>query len=131
METIMERFGGQDGRRLPDVVYVYDDYVTRGALTAFAHLGVCIPEDVGFVGFANRGFAPCTTCSLACFRCDPRADAQTVAKAALRHLSGGQSRASSLYGPVYVPGGTFAMPEARRRARPVENPGTGKGKGMK
>ena len=109
MSIVLERFGAARGTRgaLPDVVYAYDDFVTRGALSAFAHLGVRIPEDVGFVGFANTGFVPCHPGTLARFQMNPFSDAELVSGVLLDILNGKGVPSEIRFGPTFVPGDTF------------------------
>ena len=107
-----ERFSANGGRGLPDVVCVGDDFMTRGALAAFAHLGIKIPGDVGFVGTANDGTAPALPCTLACFMNNPFKNAGVVASALLRHLSGKEVPHDILYSPEFAFGDTFPRPDS-------------------
>ena len=58
------------GRALPDLVFLADDYVARGALFAFAERGVCVPRDIRAVMFMNRDFEYPTPCRPTCFMDD-------------------------------------------------------------
>lgn len=89
MNAFIEQLKGLRSRRsLPDVVCATDDFMVRGALAAFAHLGIRIPADVEFVGAVSDGAAPVMPCSMACFCYDPIADAKTVAETLLSYLNG-------------------------------------------
>ena len=94
LERLTERsvraFCGRFGRRvdLPDLVLCIDDYVARGALAAFAHLGIRMPDDVRFVALSNRGNAPVSAVRLARIENDPRANGAWAADALLARLNG-------------------------------------------
>ncbi len=113
MRLFEERFGDTHGRKhLPDVICVCDDFMTRGALTALAHLGIKIPDNVKFVGTANDGAAPATPCSMACFRYNPFENANIVANALLRHLSNKEVSHDIYYAPAFMFGDTFPLMDA-------------------
>lgn len=108
MNAFIERLGDGIGRgRMPDVVCAADDFITRGALAAFSHLGIRMPEDLEFVGSSNEGAAPALPCSLACFRHDPVSTAKAIADALLRHLNGKSVPHEVLCETGFVFGDTF------------------------
>lgn len=80
------RFSG--GRVRPDAVLCIDDYVARGALAAFAGLGVRMPDDVRFATLANAGHAPASAVGLAKIECDPRAIGAWMAERMLAAAKG-------------------------------------------
>ena len=86
MRMFCRRFERRTDR--PDLVLCIDDYVARGALAAFAHLGVRMPNDVRFVTLANRGNAPVSAVHLARIEYDPRLYGTWVAEAVLARMRG-------------------------------------------
>lgn len=91
----LERSGFEDaaarfsnGGPLPDVAVVMDDYYLRGVLSAFASLGLRMPDDIRLAGVVNEGFRPCSSVPLACFVVDARRDAASIAAAVMAHLEG-------------------------------------------
>lgn len=104
----VERAFGRSGRDwLPDLLYASDDYVARGVLTALAHHGVELPEDLRFLTLANQGNGPCHYKSLARVVLDPLALGETVADRALRLLAGRKVGRETVLRTQYVPGETF------------------------
>lgn len=93
--------------RLPDLIYSVDDYLTRGMLTAFAHHGVRVPEDVRVVTFANRGNGPWYFKSLARIEVDPMFLGEKLADRAIRMLDGKPPLAPIAYPAKYIDGETF------------------------
>ena len=92
---------------LPDLIYSADDYLTRGMLTAFAHHGVRVPEDVRVVTFANRGNGPWYFKSLARIEVDPMFLGEKLADRAIRMLDGKPPLAPIAYPAKYIDGETF------------------------
>lgn len=92
---------------LPDLIYSVDDYLTRGMLTAFAHHGVRVPEDVRVVTFANRGNGPWYFKSLARIEVDPMFLGEKLADRAIRMLDGKPPLAPIAYPAKYIDGETF------------------------
>ena len=84
-DEFLRRFA--KGRR-PDLVFCIDDYVARGALVAFAGLGLRMPDDVRFVTWANRGYAPMANVDLAQLEYDPRVSGENIAEVVLARLRG-------------------------------------------
>ena len=108
MNAFIERLEDMRSRdALPDVVCAMDDFMVRGALAAFMHLGIRIPGDLEFVGAASDGAAPVMPCSMACFRHDPVAAAKTVAETLLGLLNGRKVPHDVLFEPEFVFGDTF------------------------
>lgn len=93
--------------RLPDLLFVTDDYVASGILTAFDHFGVHIPDDVRFVCWANKGLGPVYHKNLTRMEIDPVQHGRTVADAAIRFLHGYDFKPDIEIGPVWVDGDTF------------------------
>ena len=99
---------------MPDVIVVNDDFVERGAMTALAHLGIRIPEDVLFAGMASKGAAPCHVQRLSRFVVDPIAQAKVVADAVLGHLGGKSVPHEVCYAAKFLFGDSFPRPAGRR-----------------
>jgi len=76
------------GRKFPDLAVVMDDYFLRGMLTAFAELGVKIPDQLRLVAQVNDGFVPTTKIPMAVFRVDARRWAKEVCAMIQQILSG-------------------------------------------
>lgn len=59
------------GWSLPDLIYTSDDYVASAVLHSLQSHGICIPDDVKFVSWINRGAGPFFPGSLARIEADP------------------------------------------------------------
>ena len=115
MDAFVARLGEMRRRKcMPDVVCATDDFITRGALAAFSHLGIELPGGVEFVGAVNDGAAPALPCSLACFRNDPVSNAKTIVDAILRHLNGKSVPHDVFYETEFSFGDTFKQPFSNR-----------------
>ena len=111
MNAFIERLKGLRSKRsLPDVVCATDDFMVRGALAAFAHLGIRIPADIEFVGAVSDGAAPVMPCSMSCFFYDPIADAKTVAGTLLSYLNGRSVPRDVFLESRFLFGDTFLPP---------------------
>lgn len=77
MDIFLDRFS--PGSQMPDLLYLADDYVARGALTALLARGVRVPEDLRVVAFANKGFSPVFPTALTRIENDPFAFGRFVA----------------------------------------------------
>ena len=95
--------------KLPDLIYSVDDYLTRGMLTAFAHYGVRVPEDVRVVTFANRGNGPWYFKSLARIEVDPMFLGEKLADRAIRMLDGKPPLVPITFPVKYIDGETFPV----------------------
>ena len=111
MNAVIARVNGWHSRNIPDVFCASDDFVTRGALAAFSHLGVRIPGDMWFVGGANDGASPVLPCKMSCFLYDPIVAAGVVSDALLRHMKGKNVPHDIFYERKFVFGDTFPSPK--------------------
>lgn len=108
MNAFIARLEDMRARKTPpDVVCAKDDFMVRGALAAFAHLGIRVPEDMEFVGDASDGAAPVMPCSMACFRHDPIVAAKTVAETLLGLLNGRRVPHDIFFESEFAFGDTF------------------------
>ena len=99
--------GLAQGRAFPDLVYFTDDYVAQGALIAFAHQGVGIPEKLRVVSVANAGLGPVWWKPLTHIELDPRAHGRQIASAVARLLADGRFPPDVRLRPVYISGSTL------------------------
>lgn len=115
LDVFERRFVREKGGRewLPDLIISSDDYMTRGMLTAFAHYGVRIPEDVAVVTLANKGNGPWYFKSLAKMELDPATAGRNIANAVLLLLHGRKAGPSIVMSAKYVDGESFPVPEKR------------------
>ena len=106
LEMIERKFRRGKGW-LPDLIFSSDDYMTRGMLTAFAHHGVRVPEDVRLVTMANRGNGPWYFKSIARIERDWETYGEEIAATALRMLKGKRIASRALPFASYIDGETF------------------------
>lgn len=66
--------------RLPELIYVTEDHMTRGCLTALLENGVRVPEDVQLIITANRGNSIANRCEFTRIENDPIAEGETILK---------------------------------------------------
>lgn len=86
MKLFLDRFS--PGNRMPDLLYLADDYVARGALTALLARGIRVPEDLKVVTFANKGFAPVFPMALTRIENDPFAAGRFAADSIAARIEG-------------------------------------------
>jgi len=94
---------------LPDVLYLGDDYLAAGAVTALLTAGVRIPEDVRVVTWANKGSGcgPVFVKPFTRIEVDTAAHGRKVAECVLSYLRTGEFPDGSVIAPQYVLGETF------------------------
>ena len=98
----------RNGRRwLPDLLFFRDDHLTTGALPALLAAGICIPEDVRVVTWANRGLGPAFVKPFTRMEFDVVAVGETMARCVLEYLHTGTFPAGVVVGTVYKRGETF------------------------
>ena len=73
-----------------DAVVFNDDYLTAGALSAFEHHGVRVPEDIRLATTSNRGLGPVYFRLLTRLEVDPVRHGQEIANTLLKMLDGGE-----------------------------------------
>ena len=106
MEDFLSK-NGPLGKAKPDLLFLADDYVASGALTAMLARGVRVPEDVRVVSFANAGLGPVYVKPVSRLMIDPREVAVLFARAVTDFVEKG------VFPPVlslplrYVAGETF------------------------
>jgi len=100
-------FLGMPRSRFPDVFLFWDDFVARGALTAFLGRGLKIPNDIKIVALSNRGLGPVYAEALTRFECDASEAGEKVAAYALSLLAKGRLPPPPSITPHYVFGRTF------------------------
>lgn len=94
---------------LPDVLYLGDDYLATGAVTALLAAGVRIPEDVRVVTWANKGSGcgPVFVKPFTRIEIDTVAHGGKVAECVLSYLRTGKFPDDIVIGPKYIRSGTF------------------------
>ena len=96
------------GRISPDtVVFVTDDYLARGALSAMLAAGLRPPEDFRLAVWANAGLGPFFPRELSRMETDPRAAGTAAATAAIAYLATGRYPADTAIRPRWLPGETM------------------------
>ena len=98
----------ESGRLSPDtVVFVSDDYLARGALSAMLAAGLRPPKDFRLAVWANTGLGPYFPRELSRMETDPRAAGAAVAAAALAFLETGRYPDDTAIRPRWLPGETM------------------------
>ena len=105
---VSRRMDSEGRAWLPDVLFVNDDYVAAGVLTALQAAGVRIPENVGVVTWENRdcGCGPVFVKSLTRMEVVAAEDGKRLAEAVLARLRGEEPPCREV-APTYVRGETF------------------------
>ena len=107
------------GRLSPDtVVFVTDDYLARGALSAMLAAGLRPPEDFRLAVWANAGLGPFFPRELSRMETDPRAAGTAAAAAAIAYLETGRYPSDTAIRPRWFPGetmGALLPPEGNRK----------------
>ena len=97
------------GRLTPDTaVFIADDYLARGALSAMLAAGLCPPEDFRLAVWSNAGLGPYFPRELSRMEADPFAAGRTTAAAALAFLKTGRYPSDTVIRPRWIPGETLA-----------------------
>jgi DNA-binding LacI/PurR family transcriptional regulator len=93
---------------LPDLLFVPDDYLARGVLTALLLAGKRVPVDVQLVAAVNRGAHPAYTGPFTRVENDPVEHGQVLAQAILGALDRDESEPPLAFrlGPSFVAGST-------------------------
>ena len=73
---------------LPDAFLFTDDYVAAGAILAFLHAGIRVPDDVRLVAFANVGNEPSSPMPVSFIAADSRERGCLLARSILDYLGG-------------------------------------------
>ena len=107
-QAAFEKFRSFPRRNYPDVFFVWDIFVARGAFAALQKLGVRIPEDVSVVVQTNPGLGLQAPCPVTRFEADGESVGATVAGFVLSILQKGRIPKVPTIGRTYVIGGTFS-----------------------
>ena len=94
---------------LCDLVFVTDDYVAMGVLSALLANGVRIPEDVRFVTYYNNGFGPVLPKSLARIERDYKEVGRLLAEGVVTWFKTGKFPPVTIPALKYVRGETFPV----------------------
>ena len=94
------------GSLAADAVVFNDDFLTAGALTAFDHHGVRVPEDIRLATTANRGLGPVYCRKLTRLEVDPVRHGQEIADRLLKMLDGGECEAEMSIDATFEKGDT-------------------------
>ena len=106
-------------RLSPDtVVFVTDDYLARGALSAMLAAGIRPPEDFRLAVWANAGLGPFFPRELSRMETDPRAAGAAAAAAALAYFESGRYPADTAIRPRWIPGETMTSRFADGNRKP-------------
>ena len=93
--------------RIPDLMLIWNSFVTQGAVTAFLARGIRMPEDVRVVTLSNTGVGPVYTKPFTRFEVNPIEAGETVADFALAVLAKGRIPSPPQISPHYIYGATF------------------------
>lgn len=104
-ESFMRIF--RERRRLPDLLFLVEDSVVAGALTAVLASRIDVPRRLGLAVWSHLGGCPAFPISLTRMEMDPYAHGAAVAEAALRRLRGGAFPSDVVLKPVYRVGDSF------------------------
>jgi len=100
----------ESGRLSPEtVVFVTDDYLARGALSAMLAAGLRPPQDFRLAVWANAGLGPFFPRELSRMETDPRAAGTAAATAAISYLETGRYPADTAIRPRWFPGETMRV----------------------
>ena len=89
---------------LPDAFLFRDDYLARGALTAFLAAGFRTGRDVLVITLANKGISPLHPDPIDLILCDPARYADTIADALLAYLDTGAAPGTIKLESTFVAG---------------------------
>ena len=113
------------GRLTPDTaVFVADDYLARGAISAMLAAGLRPPEDFRLAVWSNAGLGPYFPRELSRMEVDPFAAGRTTAAAALAFLKTGRYPSNTAIRPRWIPGETMA-PDSTTTLHPPSRKGKG------
>lgn len=89
------------------VYFFVDDYITSGALLAFALAGMEAPRDIRIATWANAGIVPAYPHDLSRMEMDPVAAGRQEADAVLEYLRSGKYPSGGAIGPKWIHGETM------------------------
>lgn len=95
------------GKSLPELLFLTDDYMAAGAITALLLAGKRIPQDVKVVTFSVKGNGPVLDLPLTRIEMDPFEDAKKLARCLLDLAAGRHLPKDCVLRSSYIPGQTF------------------------
>lgn len=107
MHSSYEMFHAMPRDRIPNLMLFWNAFVAQGALMAFLHRGIRVPEDVKMVSLSDTGFGPIYVKPLTRFENDPIAAGEKISNFALAVLAKGRLPPLPVISPQYVFGATF------------------------
>lgn len=108
MESVANKIAEGEIAAAPDRAYFFvDDYITSGALLAFALAGLETPRDIRIATWANAGIVPAYPHELSRMEMDPVAAGQQEADAVLEYLQTGKYPSGGAIGPKWIQGETL------------------------
>ena len=94
---------------LCDLLFVADDYLAMGAISALLENGLRMPQDIRLVTQYSRGFGPVLTKTLARVELDPDGCATEIARGVVEWFKTDKFPELNILQPVYVRGETFPV----------------------
>lgn len=92
---------------LPDLVFISDDHIARGVMTALLARGIRVPEDIRVVSSSNKGFGVIWPTPVTRLEMDPIGQGVAVAKMLIAFLKTGCFPPNLILGSVWKRGKTF------------------------
>jgi DNA-binding LacI/PurR family transcriptional regulator len=112
----------ESGMLSPDTaLFVSDDYLARGAISAMLAAGLRPPRDFRLAVWSNAGLGPYYPLDLSRMEADPVAAGAATASAALSFLKTGRYSSDTAIRPRWIPGETLAAPPNQPTTTPQEN----------
>jgi len=97
----------RERKRLPDLLFMAEESVIVGALTAVLSERVEVPKQMKLAVWSHLGGGPVFPISLTRMEMDPYTHGRLVAEASLRRLHGGEFPSDIVLKPVYKVGDSF------------------------
>ena len=109
MELVEARLRRRDGSRWPELLFLADDYIASGALTALLAADISVPKDIPVAAWFNRtgGSGLAFPVPLTRMEVDTLEYGRAVADAVLAYLRTGTFPPDVTIGPAYVRGDSF------------------------
>ena len=110
----------KSGMLSPDTaLFVSDDYLARGAISAMLAAGLHPPRDFRLAVWSNAGLGPYYPLDLSRMEADPVAAGAATASAALSFLKTGHYPSDTAISPRWIPGETMAAPPNQPTTTPT------------
>ena len=94
--------------RIPDLLFVPDDFAVRGSLLALAENHLDIPGDIRLVAWINSRFSPASPIALTRMEMNPYEHGKIIADAFRTFLKTGKPPSGVRIGPAYVKAESFS-----------------------